>query len=105
MAGYNALRRTREIAIRKVLGAHIDDVVRLMSWSFAKPVLLANLVAWPVAFYFMKIWLESFALRIELSVWPFLLSGLFSLLLALTTVAGHALKVSRTHPAAALKVD
>lgn len=105
MAGYNALRRTREIAIRKVLGAHIDDVVRLMSWSFAKPVLLANLVAWPVAFYFMQGWLESFAFRIEISVWPFLLSGLFSLALALITVAGHALKVSRTHPAAALKVD
>mgnify|MGYP005840378455 CR=1 FL=1 len=100
-----ATARTREIALRKVMGARIPQILRLMLWQFTRPVILANLIAWPVAGWFALRWLEGFADRIDLTPWPFLLAGLAALGIALVTVAGHALSVARTHPALALREE
>ncbi len=105
LASFIAERRTREIGIRKVLGASVRNIVQLMVWQFSKPVLIANLIAWPVAFYFMNEWLSGFVHRISLSPLVFILAGLAALLIAWTTVAGHAVRVARTNPAIALRYE
>jgi len=105
LAAFAVERRRDEISIRKVFGARIRDILGLQLWQFTKPVLLANLIAWPVAAYAMHRWLEGFAFRIELTLWPFLLAGAAALAIALLTVSGHALRVARTHPALALREE
>ena len=103
LSAFTAQRRTKEIGIRKVLGARIADIVRLLVWQFSKPVLLANLLAWPVAWYFMQDWLEGFAYRIELSPFYFLTAGGLALVIAWATVAGHAARAARANPIHALR--
>ena len=105
LAAYATERRTREIGIRKVMGATARDIVRLFAWQFTRPVLVANAVAWPVAGWLMYRWLESFEYRIGLSPAPFLLAGFATLLIAWITVAGHAMRIARTHPAVALREE
>ena len=105
LASFVAVRRTREIAIRKVMGASTGGITRLLVWDFAKPVLLANLVAWPVAWILMRQWLNGFAYRVELSVWFFLGAGAMALLIALATVIGQTLRAARTRPAEALAYE
>ena len=105
LAAFTAERRTKEIGVRKVFGAGAIDIVRLLAWQFAKPVLLANLIAWPLAWWVMQSWLNGFDARIALGPGPFLAAGLGALVIALGTIAGHALKVSRTNPIHALRYE
>ena len=105
LATFATERRTREIGIRKVLGARVRDIVRLLAWQFSKPVILANLVAWPVAWWAMRDWLNTFDARIPLSVGPFVLAGLLALAIAVATVGGHALRVARLNPIHALRYE
>ena len=105
LAAFTAERRTKEIGLRKVLGARSSDIVRLLAWQFSKPVILANLIAWPVAWWAMRDWLNTFDARIALGPGPFLLAGLLALLIAVATIAGHALKVARTNPIHALRYE
>ena len=105
LASYTAERRTKEIGIRKVLGARIRDIVQLLVWQFSKPVLLANLIAWPIAWWAMRDWLNSFDARIALGPGPFLLAGLLALAIAIGTIAGHAFKVARANPIHALRYE
>ena len=97
--------RTKEIGIRKVLGASIWQILILFAKDFSRWVVIANIIAWPVAFYAMNRWLQNFAYRIELTIWPFLLSGFFALLIALLTVSVQAVKVATANPIESLRYE
>ena len=107
LAGFTAEQRTKEIAIRKVLGASVSDIVRLLLWQFSKPVLIANLIAWPITVWGMLGWLESFPIRIE--AWALvsfcLVSGFIVLLIALGTVGGNTARVAAEKPIKALRCE
>jgi putative ABC transport system permease protein len=103
LAAFTAERRTKEIGIRKVFGARVRDIVRLLAWQFSKPVVIANLIAWPVAWWAMRDWLNTFDARIALGPGPFVLAGLIALGIAVGTVAGHAIRVARLNPVHALR--
>lgn len=105
MASFSIQRRAREIGIRKVMGASTLDIARLMIWRFCKPVLLANLIAWPVAWWFLQNWLGEFAYRIDLTPWPFLAAGSTALLIASLTVANRTLTIARTNPAQSIRQE
>ncbi|MGZ8285859.1 MAG: ABC transporter permease [Allosphingosinicella sp.] len=105
LATFATERRTKEIGIRKVLGARVRDIVRLLAWQFSKPVIVANLVAGPVAWWAMRDWLNTFDARIALTPGPFVLAGLLALAIAIGTVGGHALRVARLNPIHALRYE
>jgi putative ABC transport system permease protein len=105
LAAFTAERRTKEIGIRKVLGARTRDIVRLLVWQFSRPVIVANLVAWPVAWWLMRDWLNKFDDRIALGPTPFITAALIALMIAIVTVVGHALKVARANPIHALRYE
>jgi putative ABC transport system permease protein len=107
LSAFTVERRTKEIGIRKVMGASVKDIVGLLIWQFSKPVVLANLIAWPIAAYLMLTWLESFPYRID-AIWlvPICLGvGLLSLIIAWSTVGGNAAKVARKNPIKALRYE
>jgi putative ABC transport system permease protein len=105
LAAFTAERRTKEIGIRKVLGARSRDIVKLLAWQFSKPVIIANLIAWPAAYFLMRDWLQHFDTRIDLGPTPFVAAGLLALAIAIGTIAGHALKVARANPIHALRYE
>jgi len=105
LAAFTAQHRTKEIGIRKVLGARTRDIVRLLVWQFTRPVLLANLIAWPIAWWAMRDWLSEFESRIDLGPGPFVVAGLVALAIAVGTIAGHAVKVARANPIHALRYE
>ncbi|MEA2754173.1 MAG: putative transport system permease protein [Aliidongia sp.] len=105
LAGYVAQTRTKEIGIRKALGATTRQLVRLLVWQFVKPVVIANLIAWPVAGWLLERWLDGFALRIDLNPLIFLGAGGLAVGVAVLVTAGHAIKVARARPVAALRYE
>jgi putative ABC transport system permease protein len=105
LAAFTVGRRTREIGIRKVFGARDRDVAFLLLWQFSIPVLIANLIAWPLAWYYLRGWLQGFASHIALSPLYFIMSGIVALLIAWATVLSHALRVARANPIHALRAE
>ena len=105
IAAFTTQRRTKEIGIHKVFGARTRDIVRLLLWQFSIPVLIANLIAWPMAYYYLHHWLESFAYRITLNPLYFLAATAVALGIAWITVLGHALRVARGRPMHALRYE
>lgn len=105
LAVFTAEQRTREIGVRKCLGASRGDILRFIGWQFARPVLLSNLIAWPVAWFFMQRWLEGFAYHVDIGALAFLGASVGALVIAVFTVTGHALLVSRTRPVEALRYE
>lgn len=105
LAAYTAERRTKEIGIRKVLGASEQSLVLLLSKDFVKLVLIAILVATPLAWYFMSNWLQDFAYRIELSWWFFATAGVLALFIALATVSVQAIKAASANPVKNLRIE
>jgi putative ABC transport system permease protein len=105
LAAFTAERRTKEIGIRKVLGARTQDIVRLLVWQFSRPVIVANLIAWPIAWWVMRDWLNGFDQRIALTPVPFIIAAGIALAIAIATVAGHAIKVARSNPINALRYE
>lgn len=105
LASYAAERRTKEIGIRKVLGASVGSIVGLLSREFLLLVAIANLIAWPVAYYAMSRWLEEFAYRINIGLGTFLLAALFALIITLITVSSQAIKAALTNPVDTLRYE
>lgn len=105
LAAFTAERRTKEIGIRKVLGARTADIVRLLIWQFARPVVIANIIAWPVAWWVMQDWLNRYDARMTLTPLPFVLAGLAALIIAVVTIGAHAFRVARTNPVYALRYE
>ena len=105
LASFNTARRVKEIGIRKTLGASSADIVRLLVGQFLRPVLFANLLAWPLAYAAMRTWLSGFEDRVALSPLYFLGASLLAAVIALLTVLGQSLRASRAPPAWALRHD
>ena len=105
LASFMAERRTKEIGIRKTNGATTSNILGLLSIDFTKWVLLANLIAWPLTWWAMKKWLESFAYRIEIAYWVFVVAGLIAFVIALATVSFHAIRASRQNPGMSLRYE
>jgi putative ABC transport system permease protein len=105
LASFMAEQRTKEIGIRKVLGASVGNVIILLSKEFATWVVFANVIAWPVAYYAMTKWLSNFAYRSGIEIWIFIVSGLFALLIALLTVSAKALRAATSNPADSLRYE
>jgi putative ABC transport system permease protein len=105
VAAFTAERRTKEIGIRKVFGARTQDVLRLLLWQFSVPVLIANAIAWPIAYYYLHHWLESYAYRISLNPLYFLTAGAIALAIAWATIFAHALRIARASPIFALRYE
>jgi len=105
LSAYSAEQRTKEIGIRKVLGATTSNVTMLLVREFTKWVLLAVLIAWPVGYYIMNTWLQNFAYRIGLGVDTFLLAALLALVIAIMTVTYQAVKAAVANPVESLKYE
>jgi putative ABC transport system permease protein len=105
LAAFTAQRRTKEIGIRKVLGARTRDIVQLLVWQFSRPVIIANIIAWPIAWWMMRDWLNTFDQRISLTPVPFVIAAAIALGIAVATVVGHAIKVARANPIHALRYE
>ncbi len=105
LSSFMTERRTKEIGVRKVLGASIPGIVILLSKEFIKWVLLANLIAWPIAYYFMNQWLQDFAYRTDISIWIFCLSGIVALIIAVGTVAYQSIKAAVANPIESIRYE
>jgi len=105
LAAYVAEQRTKEIGVRKVLGAPLSSIMWLLTGQFVKWVVIASLIAWPVGYWAMNRWLEGFAFRSSLSVWIFLVSGGAALIIATLTVSSQVIKAALTNPAQSLKYE
>lgn len=103
LAAFTVERRTKEIGIRKVLGATVPGIILLVTKGFTKWVLLANIVAWPAAYFAMSKWLEGYAYRIDLSVWTFLFCGVAVYAIALLTVGYQSIKAAVQDPTKSLR--
>ena len=105
LAAFTAGRRTKEIGVRKVFGARTRDVIFLLLWQFSIPVLVANAVAWPLAWFYLHNWLEGYAYRIALTPIYFLASGAAALVIAWATIFAHARRVAGANPINALRYE
>jgi len=105
LISFVATQRTKEVAIRKVLGASTIELVKMLNGSFLVMVFIANLVAWPLAYLFVSKWLSGFAYRIDISIWPFALAMVISMAITLVTVSIRSYKASVANTIDALKYE
>lgn len=105
LASFAAERRVKEIGIRKVLGASVQNIVGMLSRDFIKLVIIANLIAWPLAWFSVAAWLQDFAYRISISGWVFIIAGVVAVVIALLTVSFQAVRAGRMNPVQSLKSD
>ncbi|MBN2246846.1 MAG: ABC transporter permease, partial [Candidatus Aminicenantes bacterium] len=105
LVSFSVERKTKEIGIRKVLGASVGSVIHLASKEYIGLVAISNVFAWPTAYYFMHRWLQNFAYRINFSIWIFILSGLTALLIALLMVSFQCIKAATANPVNSLRYE
>jgi ABC-type antimicrobial peptide transport system permease subunit len=105
LAAYTAERRTKEIGIRKVLGASVSGIAGLLSKDFMKLVLIASGIAFPIAWWAMHNWLQGYSYRIEISWWIFIAAGSVALLIALVTISFQAIRAATANPVKSLRTE
>ena len=105
LAAFMAETRTKEIGVRKILGASVASIAATLAKDFSKWILLANFFAWPIAFYAMNKWLQNFAYRIDIGLWVFVLAGAMALLIALLTVSWQAIRAATANPVESLRYE
>lgn len=105
LTAFTVERRIKEIGIRKVLGASVSKIIFLIAKEFLKWIIIANLIAWPIAYYFMNNWLENFAYRAGITLWSFIYSGVIALIIALLTVSSQIIKAAASNPVEALRYE
>jgi len=105
LATFNTLQRVKEIGIRKVLGASVPSILGLLSKEIVILILVANLIAWPLAWYFMDQWLDSFAYHIDMNLGIYMLSAVAAVVLALVTVSSQTIKAALTNPSSTLRYE
>jgi putative ABC transport system permease protein len=105
LAALAAVNRTKEIGIRKVLGASVTGIIGLISKDFLKLVIIAFIIASPLAWYFMNKWLQDFEYRISITVWIFIIAGVSAVLIALATVTMQAMKAALSNPVKSLRTE
>ena len=105
LSSYSTMQRTKEIGIRKVLGANVTGIVNLLSIDFIKLVLIALVIAVPVAWFGMNKWLQDFAYRTDIAWWIFGLAGLLSVLIAFSTISFQSIKAAIANPVKSLRTE
>jgi putative ABC transport system permease protein len=105
LASFSTMKRTKEIGIRKILGASVKDVVYLLSKNIVGLVLISNLIAWPMAWLVLHRWIRDYAYRVAISWWVFVLAGVAALLIALGTVSSLTIKAARSNPVKSLRTE
>lgn len=105
LASFTVVQQIKSISIKKVFGASINDIVFFLSKMFTKWILIANIIAWPIAYYAMNKWLENFAYRIEIGIWVFLTATIATILIAFSTVIYTSIKAATTNPIEALRYE
>ena len=105
LATFNTMQRIKEIGIRKVLGASIPNILTLLSKEIIILIIAANVVAWPLAWYFMNKWLDTFAYHIDMDVLVYILAAVAAILIALITVSAQTIKAAMSNPAKTLRYE
>lgn len=105
LSSFTVIQRTKEIGIRKVLGASVNNILILLSGDSLKLILIAFILSAPIAYYFADSWLQGFAYRMELSAWIFVLSGLFSVIIAFTTISFRTISAAKADPVKSLRYE
>jgi putative ABC transport system permease protein len=105
LATYAAQRRTKEIGIRKVLGASVFSIIRMLSREFVVLVVISNVIAWPLGYYFLQRWLQGYAYRCAFGIEIFVLAGFGTLLIALFAVGLHTAKVAWSDPLESIRYE
>jgi len=105
LAAYTAERRTKEIGVRRVLGASISGIAGLLSKDFIRLVVFASIIAFPVAWWMMNNWLQDYEYRISISWWIFIVAGALAIFIALITISSHAIRAAMANPAKSLRTE
>ena len=105
LASFTAEQRTKEIGIRKVMGASVSGIIVMMTKEFITLVILASIIAWPIAYYVMTNWLQDFAYAASLSVWTFVLAAVGAVIITVVTVSFQATKAALINPVDALQYE
>ena len=105
LSSFMTVKRTRETGVRRVMGATQNQILMLFLTQFSKWVLISNVIAWPLAYFAMKYWLQNFTYRIDFPFWTFIISLLLSLTIAVISVSWQSLKASRMNPATSIRVE
>ena len=105
LAAYTAEQKTKEIGIRKVLGASIGSITMMLYKDYIRWIIAANLIAWPLCFYFVSRWLRNFAYKIDISIGIFVISSALVLFIALLTVSFQSIRAATAHPINSLRYE
>ena len=105
LAAFTAEQRTKEIGIRKTLGASVPGIIIMLSKEFTRWVLAANIIAWPTIYLIMNHWLQNFAYRVDIKIWMFILSAILAIVIAFLTLSYQVFKAALANPVEALKYE